>query len=103
MARQSGSQMAGVVTMSSRMNAQDQLKMLLDDVLHLGGRIASWEAGTPLLGSLPELDSLAIVAVISAIEQTFGFAIEDDEISAETLATLQSLTEFIERKQADSG
>lgn len=84
------------------MSVQDQLKVLLDRVLHLDGRISSWDGSAPLLGSLPELDSLAIVGVISAIEQTFGFAIEDDEISAETLATLQSLTEFVERKQAAS-
>jgi acyl carrier protein len=84
------------------MNVQDQLKVLLNDVLHLEGRIASWNQDMPLLGSLPELDSLAIVGVVSAIEQTFGFAIEDDEISADTLATLQSLTQFIERKQATS-
>jgi hypothetical protein len=94
--------MDGIVTATSGMSVQDQLKVLLDDVLHLEGRIASWGRDVPLLGSLPELDSLAIVGVISAIEQTFGFAIEDDEISAETLATLQSLTEFIERKQAAS-
>ena len=84
------------------MNAEGQLKVLLNDALHLEGRIASWDQDTPLLGSLPELDSLAIVAVISAIEQTFGFAIEDDEISAETLATLGSLTQFVERKRAAS-
>jgi len=82
------------------MKVEDQLKLLLDDKLHLEGRIASWDQGAPLLGSLPELDSLAIVEVISAIEQTFGFAIEDDEISAETLATLGSLTQFVESKRA---
>jgi len=94
--------MDGVVTANSSMDVQDQLKILLDKALHLDGRIASWGPEMPLLGSLPELDSLAIVAVISAIEQTFGFSIEDDDISADTLATLQSLTEFIERKRAAS-
>jgi len=84
------------------MAVEGQLKVLLNDVLHLGGRITSWDQDTPLLGSLPELDSLAVVSVISAIEQTFRFAIEDDEISADTLATLGSLTQFIERKRADS-
>jgi acyl carrier protein len=84
------------------MNTDDQLKSLLNDVLHLGGRSAGWDRSTPLLGSLPELDSLAVVGVISALEQTFGFAIEDDEISAETLATLGSLSDFVDAKRAAS-
>jgi acyl carrier protein len=84
------------------MNTDDQLKSLLNDVLHLGGRSASWDRNTPLLGSVPELDSLAVVGVISALEQTFGIAIEDDEISAETLATLGSLSDFVDAKRAAS-
>jgi acyl carrier protein len=53
---------------------------------------------TPLLGSIPELDSMAVVSVMTALEDRFGFVIEDDEISAETFATLGSLVEFVSVK-----
>lgn len=80
------------------MPIEERVKLLLDEVLHLEGRTTSWDSQTPLLGSLPELDSLAIVEVIAGIEKTFKFAIEDDDINADVMATLGSLTRFIEQK-----
>jgi acyl carrier protein len=53
---------------------------------------------TQLLGSIPELDSMAVVSVLTALEDRFGFTIEDDEISAETFATVGSLVEFVAAK-----
>jgi acyl carrier protein len=58
------------------------------------------ERGTALLGNLPELDSMAVVSVITALEERYGFTVNDDEISAETFATLGSLVDFVERKLA---
>ena len=80
------------------MTIEDRLKTLFNDALHLQGRSADWDKRTPLLGSLPELDSLAVVGVISAIENEFRFKIEDDEINAEMLASVGSLAKFVERK-----
>jgi acyl carrier protein len=51
-----------------------------------------------LLGALPELDSMAVVSILTALEEHFGFTVDDDEISAETFATLGSLTEFVDQK-----
>lgn len=68
---------------------------MLDDTLSLGGRAIRFTAETPLLGALPELDSMAVVALLTAIEDRFGFAVQDDEISGETFATVGSLTAFI--------
>jgi hypothetical protein len=45
----------------------------------------------PLLGSLPELDSMAVVTLIGALEEHFGIMVDDDDISASTFATLGSL------------
>ena len=56
-------------------------------------------ADTPLLGSIPELDSMAVVQIITAIEEQLGVTVNDDEISAETFATLGSLARFIAEKQ----
>ncbi len=52
----------------------------------------------PLLGSMPELDSMAVVAVITALEDHFGFEVDDDEISADTFATVGTLAAFVEEK-----
>lgn len=56
---------------------------------------------TPLLGSLPELDSMAVVSVITALETHFGIAVADDDIHARHFATLGSLNAFVRDKLAE--
>ncbi|CAG0939155.1 acyl carrier protein [Gammaproteobacteria bacterium] len=75
-----------------------QLRAILRDTLQLGERAARLEEGSALLGALPELDSMAVVTVITALEDQFGFVVDDDEISAETFATFGSLVEFVQSK-----
>jgi acyl carrier protein len=41
---------------------------------------------------------MAVVVVMTTVEERFGFAIADDEVSAETFATLGSLTDFVDAK-----
>ena len=76
----------------------DEVRMVVADALQLGDRAGTLQAETPLLGNLPELDSMAVVTVITALEEQYGFMVDDDEISAETFATLGSLTKFVEDK-----
>jgi acyl carrier protein len=76
----------------------DQVKAVLRDVLQLGPRADRLTRETQLLGSLPELDSMAVVTVITALEERFGITVEDDEISAETFATVGALADFVESK-----
>ena len=76
----------------------DDVKMLVSSALQLGARGQSLEASTPLLGAIPELDSMAVANVITALEEHFGFSVADDEIGAATFATLGSLSEFVEQK-----
>ncbi len=79
------------------MQVADELKTILDDVLSLGGRARGFVADTPLLGAIPELDSMAVVALITAIEERFGIEIADDEIDGSVFATLGSLQGFVEQ------
>jgi acyl carrier protein len=72
--------------------------MLVSSALQLGARGQSLDASTPLLGAIPELDSMAVANVITAMEEHFGFSVADDEIGAATFATLGSLSEFVEQK-----
>jgi acyl carrier protein len=78
----------------------ERVKALLNKVLQLGGRANAWNDHTPLLGSVAELDSMAVVGIITALEEDFGFAIADDEISADVFSTLGALTRFVEQKLA---
>ncbi|MDX3772864.1 phosphopantetheine-binding protein [Chromatiaceae bacterium AAb-1] len=56
-------------------------------------------AETPLLGAIPEFDSMAIMSVITEIEEQLGIQINDDEISAEIFESFGQLSQFIEQKQ----
>ncbi|NVM78322.1 acyl carrier protein [Duganella sp. SG902] len=53
---------------------------------------------TPLLGAMPELDSMAVANLIVALEQYYGFEVRDDEISARHFATVGSLSDFVASK-----
>lgn len=77
------------------MNYLEEVKTLLIDVLNLGPAGQALEADSPLLGSLPELDSMAVVTLIGALEVHFGIMVDDDDISASTFATLGSLAAFV--------
>lgn len=51
-----------------------------------------------LFGAVPELDSMAIVSVITSIEQKFGISFDDDELDAEIFETVGSLIKQIAKK-----
>ena len=76
----------------------DDVRTVLGDALQLGERGRSMQASTPLLGAIPELDSMAVVNVITMLEEYFGISVADDEIGAATFATLGSLSEFVAQK-----
>jgi acyl carrier protein len=76
----------------------DQVRVVLVEALNLGEEALLWHSDTALLGSIPELDSLAVMSVITALEERFEFHIADDEISAEDFATLGTLDAFVRGK-----
>lgn len=77
-----------------------EVKSLLDEVLSLGGRAQQFAEDTALLGGIPEFDSMAVVALITAMEERFGIVVDDDEIDGSTFATVGALTAFIDGKTA---
>jgi acyl carrier protein len=82
------------------MDVLQAVRGVLDEVLSLNGRSAAFTGDTPLLGALPELDSMAVVALIGAIEDRFGIAIDDDEISGDSFATVGTLADLVATKLA---
>lgn len=61
-------------------------------------RTASLQMDTTLLGAIPEFDSMAVVTIITALEDNFGFVVDDDEISADTFATMGTVVDFVVQK-----
>lgn len=82
------------------MNTLTEVLRILDEVLSLGGRAMRFEPATPLLGAIPELDSMAVVALITTMEERFGFTVDDDEIDGDAFATVAALTGFVSGKLA---
>lgn len=80
------------------MDPTPQVLRTLDDVLGLNGRAQRFSSETPLLGAIPELDSMVVVALIASLEERFGFVIDDDDIDGSTFATVGSLTDFVRSK-----
>ncbi|WP_137938906.1 phosphopantetheine-binding protein [Chitinivorax sp. B] len=80
------------------MSSLAAVKAILADTLQLGSRVDTFELDTPLLGSIPELDSIAVINLITAMEEQFGFTVSDDEISADTFASVGSLVTFVDTK-----
>ncbi len=55
---------------------------------------------TPLLGALPELDSLALITLLQALEGEFGIVFADDELKAELFTSVGTLCDFVASKVA---
>lgn len=84
----------------SQLNVSQEVLRILDEVLSLKGRTASFVADTPLLGAIPELDSMAVVALITSFEEQLGLVVDDDDIDGSTFETVGSLTAFVSGKLA---
>ena len=80
------------------MDSVAEVIKMLDDVLHLEGRSSAFNESTALLGSVPELDSMAVIALISSIEERFDCIVEDDEIDGSAFATVGTLVDFVRTK-----
>lgn len=82
------------------MDIERELLAVIDEVLSLGGRAMAFDRNTPLLGAVPELDSMAVVGLINMMEERFGFIVEDDEIDGSAFASVGTLADFVEGKLA---
>lgn len=83
---------------SNPMDYTDRIKHILGSALQLGDRAETLSRSTALLGEIPEFDSMAVVTVVTMIEEEFGVSVADDEISAETFETVGSLADFVAQK-----
>jgi acyl carrier protein len=74
---------------------------VLEQTLNLKPSARAMTADTALLGAIPELDSMAVVSVLTTLEDRFGFEVDDDEIDGSTFATVASLVGFVRGKRGE--
>ena len=80
------------------MSELNTVREILRSSLQLGERADTFSESTALRGIIPELDSMAVVTMLTTVEDHYGIVIEDDDVSAETFETLGTLTRFVEEK-----
>ncbi len=56
-----------------------------------------WDSTTPLLGSLPELASMAVIAVIQSVGERFDVEVADDDIDGSSFAAAGTVVDFVRR------
>lgn len=76
----------------------EEIKAIIGDVLQITDRMDDLGADAPLLGGVPEFDSMAVVAILTTIEDNYGVMIDDDEVSAEHFESITSLLDFVNLK-----
>lgn len=80
------------------MDTLGKVKRILRDSLNLSERAEQLSADSALVGGIAEFDSMAVVSVVAALENEFGIAFGDDELTADVFATVGSLTRCVEAK-----
>jgi acyl carrier protein len=76
----------------------EDVKAVLVETLGVKDQAPAIGATTPLFGSLPELDSMAVLELVLALEERFGIEIEGEDVTAEAFETLASLTAFVDSR-----
>lgn len=66
------------------------------DVLEIPGRRDEMTPETGLFGAMPELDSLAVVELMTALEDRFGIEIDAEDLTAEHFGDVGSLSRLVQ-------
>ena len=77
----------------------DRVKVVIVKTLGIQDRADTLEASTELFGSLPELDSMAVVTLAVNLEREFDFEIDDEDFTGEVFETIGTLAEFVEQNK----
>ena len=77
----------------------DDIRSLLSDVLGIAeDRAATLTDSTELVGSLPELDSMAVANLLAELEDRLGIIVDADEVDGDMLGTFGGLVDFVSGK-----
>jgi acyl carrier protein len=85
--------------MNFRQDTLERVKVVIVKTLKIQDRAHTLEASTELFGSLPELDSMAVVTLAVNLEREFDFEIDDEDFTGEVFETIGTLAEFVEQNK----
>ena len=85
--------------MSFSQDTLDRTKVVIVKTLGIQDRADRLEAATELFGSMPELDSMAVVTLAVNLEREFDFEIDDEDFTGEVFDTIGSLAEYVEQNK----
>jgi acyl carrier protein len=74
----------------------DAVKATVVETLNIEDRADSLTPDAALLGALPELDSMAVLELVLALEQRFEIEIDGEDVTEELFESLASLTAFVD-------
>lgn len=77
-----------------------EIERILTEILALDPASTPLDDDTALNGALPEFDSMAVVSILTAVEDHYGVVIDDDEVDAEIFETVGTLKRFVDGKVA---
>lgn len=74
----------------------DEVKALVAETLGIVDRLDSMNASTGLFGSLPELDSMTVIELVTAIQEKFGFEVDQASLTMDAFETIGTLAAFVD-------
>jgi acyl carrier protein len=77
----------------------EEVKAVVVETLDLADRADTLGPATPLVSAVPELDSMAVVELLVALEERFGITIENEDVIANAFETLENLTALVDAKR----
>ena len=77
------------------MSALVAVLKILDRELNLQGKALTFTHETKLRGSLPQLDSMAIVSVVSALEEQLGFEFPEEQLDGAIFESVGTLVDCV--------
>lgn len=77
----------------------DRVKVVVVKTLGIQDRAETLGASTGLFGNMPELDSMAVVALAVALEREFEFELDDEDFTGDIFETIGTLAEFVEENK----
>jgi acyl carrier protein len=83
----------------TKQNADAIIRGIFTDVLGVSQpRVDAFDENTPMFGSLPELDSMAVANLLTELEDRLGIVIDDDEVDGDMLESYGGLLHFAQGK-----
>ena len=85
-----------------RLSIERRVRELLIHKLRVSPRaLETSDSNTPLLGSGIGLDSMEAMSLAVEIEEAFGFAVLDEDLTEELFASFGALTDYIINKSSE--